>query len=253
MTTSEHGNRRDLKFFISTPSPCGYLKDRDSISLFADPKFPFTPAVYDLLIDHGFRRSADYVYRPHCPSCHLCVPVRVPVEEFKPSRSQKRVWKRNQDLRVTTHKLGLKQEHFDLYKKYQQSRHSEGEMARHDINRYFEFLDSEWSETLLMEIRDGNRLIGVAITDVVRRGLSAFYTFFDPEEEQRSLGTFAILWQIKFAKRLQLPWLYLGYWISETRKMNYKTRFLPLELRIDDGWQRITRDELIAMQTKTGA
>ena len=253
MTTSEHSNRSDLKFFISTPTPCGYLKDRDSVSLFADPKFPFSPAVYDLLIDHGFRRSADYVYRPHCPNCNLCVPVRVPVDQFQPSRSQKRVWNRNQDLQVTTHKLSLKQEHFDLYQKYQSQRHSDGEMARHDIDRYFEFLDSEWSETLLVEIREREKLIGVAITDVVRRGLSAFYTFFDPQQEQRSLGTFAILWQIEFAKRLKLPWLYLGYWISETRKMNYKTRFLPLEIRVNDEWQLITKQDILALETEKGA
>jgi len=236
VTTSEHSNRHNLKFFISTPNPCGYLHDRDSVSLFADPKFPFTPAVYDLLIDHGFRRSADYIYRPNCPDCNLCTPVRIPVDGFKPSKSQRRIWKKNQDLEVTTHTVELVEEHYLLYKKYQQSRHGEGEMAKHDIDRYFEFLDSEWSETLLIEFRLEDRLVGVAVTDVIRRGLSAFYTFFDPELDKRSLGSFAILWQIELTKRLKLPWLYLGYWINECQKMNYKTRFLPLEMRVDEEW-----------------
>lgn len=239
MSNSDHSQKHNLKFFLSTPSSCGYLPNRESVSLFADPKFPFNPAVYDLLIDHGFRRSADYIYRPHCPNCNACIPVRVPVDIFEASRGQKRIWKKNQDLSVTTHDLMLKDEHFRLYRKYQNMRHGEGEMANHDMERYFEFLDSEWCETLLLEFRDEQRLVAVAVTDIVRRGLSAFYTFFDPEYAPRSLGTYAIMWQIHLAKKLGLPWLYLGYWISDCRKMNYKTQFLPLEMRIDEQWQLI--------------
>lgn len=237
MTNSDHSDRHNLKFFLSTPSTCGYLPDRESVSLFADPKFPFSPAVYDLLIDHGFRRSADYVYRPHCPECNLCVPARVPVDMFKKSRSQKRIWNKNSDLEVHSVNLEPNQEHYALYQKYQRMRHGEGEMANHDIERYSEFLESEWCETLLLEFRHEGRLVAVAVTDVIRRGLSAFYTYFDPDYADRSLGTYAVLWQIELTQKLGLPWLYLGYWIHNCQKMNYKTNFRPLEMRIDEQWE----------------
>ena len=243
MTSSDFSSKKELRFFISTPAACGYVKGRESVSLFADPKYSFTPALYDILIDHGFRRSSDYIYRPHCPSCSSCTPVRIPVDQFSPNKNQKRVWKKNQDLQVVSLDMMLKEEHFQLYKKYQLHRHGEGEMASHNIDRYTEFLASDWCDTRLFEFRLNQKLVAVAVTDVVRRGISAFYTFFDPDFSKRSLGSYAILWQIQEAKRMRLPWLYLGYWIQECQKMNYKTQFQPLELRVDDQWIAIDKQQ----------
>lgn len=225
-----------LNFFISTPSNCGYLSDRKSISLFADPEYPMSPAIYSILIEHGFRRSGNHVYRPECPQCNECVPVRVDVTNFRPSRSQKRIWKQNQDIKVKPVPVQFNTAHYALYQKYQQTRHGDGEMAQHSEIRYMEFLKSRWCDSVFYELWLDNKLIGLAIVDFVKTGLSAFYTFFDPDYEKRSLGNFAILWQIEKARSLKLPWIYLGYWIEHCDKMNYKTRYQPLEMFIKEKW-----------------
>lgn len=226
-----------LNFFISTPHKCGYLADRQSVSLFADPEYPMTPDIYSVLIDHGFRRSGNYVYRPECPRCHACIPVRIDVSRFAMNRSQKRVWNKNQDLVVTEVKPEYRSDHFELYQKYQLARHGEGDMARHDMNRYIDFLKSRWCNTVFYEFRLADKLVAVAVVDFIKSGLSAFYTFFDPEHEKRSLGTYIILWQIRRARQLALSWLYLGYWINDCAKMNYKEKFQPLEMFVHEKWE----------------
>ena len=227
----------ELKFFLSTEQDCSYLQDRTSASVFADPDSQMTTNIYSTLINHGFRRSADYVYRPHCPSCTSCKPARIPVELFKPNRSQKRVWKRNADLVMTEHPAEYNEQHFQLYRKYMQFRHAGGEMDHEDKNRYIEFLASSWCNTIFYEFKLEGDLVAVAVTDVLTQGLSALYTFFDPELADRSLGTYAILSQIEKTKHMQKSWLYLGYWIEESEKMRYKKNFSPLEILDNDVWR----------------
>lgn len=194
-------------------------------------------SIYSVLINHGFRRSADFVYRPQCPDCQACKPARIPVNQFKVSRNQKRVIKKNHLLNATETLPKLKQEHFELYKKYIQTRHGDGEMDHDDPIRYFEFLNSSWCNTHFVEFRLQEKLVAVAVTDYLTQGLSALYTFYDPDLSSQSLGTFAVLWQIERAKSLNKKYVYLGYWIKECQKMSYKINFKPLEIFEDEEWR----------------
>ncbi len=226
----------DLLFYASPPHPCSYLPGREAATLFADPQRQMTPALYSALSDYGFRRSGDYVYRPRCGACQECLPCRIPVEQFKPDRSQRRVWKHNLDLTVQIMPPDRDGEHFTLYQRYLRKRHDDGAMDADDREQYLRFLTSSWCDTWFVLFRAGQKLVAVAVVDQFSQGLSAVYTFYDPDEEQRSLGTMAVLWQIEQAKRMALPYLYLGYYIAESRKMAYKQRFHPLELYQGGKW-----------------
>lgn len=225
-----------LDFFASTPEPCSYLQDQSSVSAFANPHINMTMSIYNNLIQHGFRRSGGYVYRPHCPTCQQCISVRVPVREHKLSRNEQRAIRRNSDIVVTRAQMAWHDEHFELYRRYINSRHGDGSMANPNKDDYYRFLICDWAETICLEFRLDGELIGVAVCDHMSSGLSAVYTFFDPELASRSLGHFAILKQIEQAKTLDLDYLYLGYWINDCDKMSYKSRYRPLEAYINDRW-----------------
>lgn len=225
-----------LKFFSTTAHPCSYLPGEQAITLFADPKSQMSRSMYTELSDLGFRRSGNYVYRPHCEGCQACVPVRIPVDRFQPNRQQSRIWKRNQDVTVATCGPAFREEHYALYAEYINSRHSDGDMYPPSVEQYSSFLTADWGETFFCEFRLEGRLIGVAVCDKLDNGLSAVYTFYDPKEARRSLGAFAILWQIEETRRLGLPSLYLGYWIKNCQKMNYKIAYRPIELLINNEW-----------------
>ncbi|MFN3587131.1 MAG: arginyltransferase [Moraxellaceae bacterium] len=225
-----------VKFFSTTAHACSYLPGEQAITLFADPKSRMDRRVYTELSDLGFRRSGNYVYRPHCATCQACVPVRIPVATFRPNRQQSRVWKRNHDLRVVARDGSFREAHYALYERYIAARHHDGDMYPPSAEQYASFLTSDWSDTCFYEFHAGEKLVAVAVCDVMENGLSAVYTFYDPEEERRSLGTYAILWQIEEARRIGLPSLYLGYWIKNSRKMNYKIGFRPIELLINNEW-----------------
>ena len=188
-------------------------------------------------MEAGFRRSGEYVYRPRCSACRACIPARIPVNAFTPTRSQRRTWQRNQDLQITALPAAFSEEHFALYRRYIGARHPGGGMDVADPERYREFLFSAWSDTWCYEFRLGPRLLAVAVVDRLVRGFSAIYTFFDPSYAERGLGTYAVLWEIAEAQRLELAWLYLGYWIEECPKMSYKTRYRPLEIFRNGLWQ----------------
>ncbi len=235
-------NIDSLKFFLSTEQKCSYLDNHISASVFADPEGEMNTTLYSILINHGFRRSANYVYRPHCPECNECKPTRIPVKLFSATRSQKRVWNRNKDITVSEAKSEYNEEHFELYKKYVHTRHEEGEMNHEDPRRYFEFLDSKWCNTAFYEFRLEGKLVAVAVTDILSQGLSALYTFFDPDLKKRSLGSFAILWQIEQSIKLNKPYLYLGYWIKECKKMQYKTKYKPIQIWQNDEWIQLKED-----------
>lgn len=221
--------RTQFHLYATPPHECSYLPKRLATTVFIDPHFPKDMELYENLSQHGFRRSGEHLYRPHCHDCNACTPVRIPIEHFKPRRIQKRIWKKNQDLVIVPQPSAFNQNHFDLYRKYIATRHRGGGMDNPTPDNYIQFLSSQWAETVFHEFLLGEELVAVAVVDHFEQSLSAVYTFFDPEYEQRSLGAFAILWQIEQAKQLNLKWLYLGYWIKECQKMSYKTDYQPLE------------------------
>jgi arginine-tRNA-protein transferase len=224
------------EIFLSMPHPCSYLPGRTATSLFLDPRQSLNSQQYAGFMRLGFRRSGDLIYRPHCRECCACIPVRIPVDRFHPDRGQRRVWKRNQDLSIVSHPPIYNQEHFDLYQRYQAMRHPGGGMDDPDPQKYINFLGSRSIRTVFYEMRHLDKLLGVAVTDVLPDGLSAVYTFFEPAEKRRSLGSYAVLWQVELARQQRFPWLYLGYWIKDCQKMAYKGNFHPLEILQDGLW-----------------
>ncbi|HEY8553319.1 MAG TPA: arginyltransferase [Burkholderiales bacterium] len=233
------GHQRSPDIFLSMPHPCSYLPGKTAATLFIDPRFPLDRERYGTFTRLGFRRSGDLIYRPHCPGCNACVPVRIPAARFTPNRGQRRVWKRNAGVEVVAHPPVFVQEHFDLYLRYQSVRHPGGGMDDPDPQKYMNFLTGRRVETVFYEMREHGTLLGVAVVDRLNDGLSAVYTFYDPDRTTRGLGTFAILWQVEEARRLGLPWVYLGYWIAESPKMAYKTRFRPIEAYRGGQWTEL--------------
>ena len=223
---------RQLQLYITMESPCSYFTDRMSSNLVPDPKLNINMPIYNQLIQHGFRRSGSHCYRPHCGNgdsgCKACIACRLAVREFSPSRSQRRCYKRNQGLTLTAVAADYSDEYFELYRRYLNSRHIDGSMANPVEDDFRQFLYCEWSDTQFLELRQNDRLIAVAVTDIVSDGISAVYSFFEPELQERSLGTFCILKQIDYAKSLGLDHVYLGYWIEGHPKMHYKNNYRPL-------------------------
>lgn len=226
-----------LVFYATPPHDCNYLPERKAVTLFADPKFQKNMQLYTTLADCGFRRSGTHLYIPNCDNCNACVSVRIPVREFTASRNQKRTWKKNRDIAVTSVNAGFSPEHFDLYRKYLAARHPGGGMDNSSEDAYMDFLTAPWADTVFLEMRLADRLVGVAVTDVMDNALSAVYTFYDPELSARSPGKYAILFQIDLANRMGLDWLYLGYWISECSKMEYKSEYRPQQVFRNNVWQ----------------
>ena len=225
-----------IRLFATHPHTCSYLDDRDATTVFVDPTATIDVKLYSRLSEIGFRRSGSHLYRPHCEHCKACIPARIPVLRFRPNRQQRRCWRRNQDLQISTVGQLRQEEHYALYERYITERHSDGDMYPPTRPQFDAFLTSEWNATEFVEFRNRDRLLGVAVCDIMDNGISAVYTYFDPDEEHRSLGTFAILHQIERARALGLPAVYLGYWIRQCRKMRYKTQFRPLEMFIDNRW-----------------
>ncbi len=228
-----------MDFYQTPVHPCGYLPNRYSINIFADPNTEISTQTYSWLIDHGFRRNGSHLYRPQCPECKSCIPTRVCVKDFELSRSQQRTLKRNQDLSTQIVEKKYIQEHFDLYLQYLQNRHNESPMTLSTQHDYEEFILGTWSDTQFIEFRLEDKLICVAVFDYLPQGLSAAYTYFDTTYLNRSLGTLAILKLIELAKSKQLTYVYLGYWIKECQKMNYKINFAPIEGYINKTWQLV--------------
>jgi leucyl-tRNA---protein transferase len=220
---------------LSPEHACNYLPDKMARMIFLGPDANSQIRVYSRLAEHGFRRSGPYLYRPNCERCQACIPVRVPVENFITSRSQRRTWRRNQDLSAQLLAAEFVEEHFDLYQRYMAWRHPHNFMETTAAD-YAAFLTGN-ENTFFLELRLRSQLVGIAVVDELEDALSAVYTFYKPEMPQRSLGTYAILWQIAEARRRYLRWLYLGYWIAASPKMAYKSRFQPLEQLTDNGWE----------------
>ena len=233
----------NLQFYATAPYPCSYLPGRLARSQVATPSYLIDTATYSHLVASGFRRSGAFTYRPYCDHCRACTPVRVVADEFAPNRSQRRTQKANSHLTTRVMELKFSHEHYALYRRYQSIRHPGGGMDHDSREQYAHFLLQSNVHTRLVEFRDQGHLRMVGIIDELADGLSSVYTFFDPERERQSLGTYSILWQIAEAKRRGLPYVYLGYWIEESRKMSYKTDFRPIEGLVRASWVRLEREK----------
>ena len=227
---------RSLHFYVTPPHPCSYLPQQQATTVFLDPNATVNMIHYTYLARLGFRRSGEHVYRPECDHCQLCIPVRIPVQRFKANRSQSRCFKKNQELELNIRDTEFVEQHFKLYQKYMQTRHPGGGMDSDDPESYQQVIQSSWSDTQLIEFKLEGKLLAVAVIDVFIDGLSAVYTFFDPEYKQRSLGMYAILSEIELAKLKKLSWLYLGYWNPQSAKMAYKNQYQPLEIFSGNQW-----------------
>jgi arginine-tRNA-protein transferase len=230
---------KDLRLFTTQPHNCSYLSGQQAQTLFIDPEFQVDKSTNSRLSELGFRRSGAHVYRPNCRHCQQCISCRVLVASFVPNRRFKRIIKRNEDLTVSEAQDIKDDEYYLLYKHYITVRHADGDMYPPSREQFASFLLRKCEGTHYYVMRRGERLMGVMVSDELDNGLSAVYTFYDPLEEARSLGTFGVLWQIEEARRLGLAHLYLGYWIRGSRKMNYKIDFRPLEMLVRQQWVRV--------------
>ena len=228
---------KDIKLFTTQSHPCSYLPGQKAKTLFIDPEYTVQRGLHSHLSELGFRRSGHHIYRPHCDGCQRCIPCRVLTDRFEPHRRFRRIWKKNADLRVDQVANIDADEYYSLYARYIDTRHRDGDMYPATREQYDSFLTSGCDATVYYSIRDhSDTLLGVIVSDHLDNALSAVYTFYEPQQAKRSLGGFAILWQIAEARRLHLPYLYLGYWIRNCDKMNYKTQYKPLELLIHNRW-----------------
>jgi arginine-tRNA-protein transferase len=227
---------KTLQFYSTATYPCSYLPGREARSQVAAPTHLIDAATYSELVEKGFRRSGLFTYRPHCDACRACLPIRIDIERFVRNRTQRKTWNRHSSLQPRTMPLHWDAEHYDLYHRYQQSRHPGAGMDEDSQPQYTQFLLTSRVESCLVEFRtpDGD-LQMVSMIDTLENGLSSVYTFYDPDV-RGSLGAYGILWQIEQCRRQGLPWLYLGYWIAESRKMAYKSQYRPHQILQNGVW-----------------
>jgi leucyl-tRNA---protein transferase len=237
------------QFFLTAPGACPYVAGRLERKVFTHLVGEKAPDLNDVLTQGGFRRSQNIAYRPACEGCQACISVRIPVDLFKPTRSQRRVMNTNQDLKNLIYKAEPTTEQYSIFRAYLDSRHFGGGMSDMSVLDYAMMIEDSHVNTQITEYRkssstfhpvlrrDGD-LIAVALSDVLKDGLSMVYSFFEPDEESRSLGTYMILDHVNRARTMGLPYVYLGYWVNGSQKMDYKIKFRPIELLTDKGWRR---------------
>lgn len=231
---------RTIQLYRTSPHPCSYFQDRQATTVFVDPALKINQALNSELSDKGFRRSGAHIYRPDCQECKACISCRVPVKCFKPGRQFRKIYNRNQDLLVVEVDDLYCDEAYQLYSQYINTRHADGDMFPATEEQYQAFITTKTESTRFFKFYLRQSLVGVSIVDFLKLGLSAVYTFFDPVLEKRSLGKFMILWQITKTQDLNLPYVYLGYWIKDCQKMRYKSLFRPLEMLVNGKWVLLT-------------
>lgn len=232
----EHRAERHLKQFATAPHDCSYLPNQEAGTLFVDPEADIDSSTYTYLSELGYRRSGRYLYKPDCPQCQACISLRIPVKDYVFSRNDKRLLKRNSDLTSFSVEHIFHEEFYALYANYIEQRHSNGDMYPPTQEQFISFLSNGFDTTEYRVFCQGDQLKAVAVIDHLDNGLSAVYTFYDASDDKRSLGTYAILWQIQQAQALGLDYVYLGYWVKNCQKMKYKTRFRPAEVLINRRW-----------------
>ncbi len=229
----------ELQFFQTQPHPCSYIDDEMASTVFLNPKQTINQALYSQLSDYGFRRSGTHIYKPLCENCDACIPMRIPADIFRPSRSQKRTWNRNQDLDVRKVYDIDNGEHYKLYERYINERHTDGDMYPASKRQFQNFLVIEWNCCVYYEFRFEGELIATSVADIMDNGISAVYTYYDPDKDKRSLGSYAILYLVEECKKHHLGSVYLGYWIKSSNKMNYKSSYRPLEILSANRWVQV--------------
>jgi leucyl-tRNA---protein transferase len=267
-----------LHFYLTAPYPCSYLPDLQARSQVATPALLISTPVYSELVQRGFRRSGTYTYRPHCDNCRACVPLRILAKQFTANRSQRRAWKQHAHLEATLHPLQDNAEYYDLYQRYQRARHKDGGMDNEDRESYQNFLLQSHVDSLLVEFREpfdratstssgqadgttshstkpaNGQVAGyqgrqgvlrmVSVIDLLGDGLSSVYTFYEPDLPRARLGIYNVLWQIELCRKLELDFVYLGYWIKHSRKMAYKTQYQPAQGLQDGTWRTLDKPVL---------
>lgn len=236
MSRSERDQSRRLALFATPEHACPYLPGRIAHTTFVDPRASLNTALYAELIQQGFRRSGRHIYCPSCPGCRACQSLRIPVAQFRARRRHRRCLQRNAGVRIRHLAAHYRDEHFALYRRYVATRHPDGNMDNPTPEDYQSFLIRSWCNTELMELREYDQLLAVAVMDNLGDALSAVYTFYEPELPQRSLGTLSILWEITETRRRGYDYLYLGYWIPGCVRMDYKAEFRPHEVLTRSGW-----------------
>ena len=226
-----------IQFYVTTSYACGYVEGRASQSLVATPHHLISQSHYDGLIKKGFRRSGKFTYKPYCELCNACIPIRINVKNFVSSKSFRRILKNHSYLKASVLPLSFNENHFKLYLDYQKMRHDKIKTTDEDINQYSEFLLQSNIDSRLIQFEHQGHLKMVSFIDIINDGVSAVYTFYDTHDKSRSYGTYSILWLINWCIEKGLDYFYLGYWIKESKKMNYKTHFKPFELFINNEWR----------------
>ncbi|MDA1370699.1 MAG: arginyltransferase [Proteobacteria bacterium] len=225
-----------VRLFRTSPHPCSYKTDQRAATVFVDPDLVIDQALNSRLSEMGYRRSGAHLYRPDCEFCNACVSCRIPVDQFQYKRRFTKIWNNNQDLEVKEKNDLICNESFRLYERYINTRHRDGDMYPASLEQFEAFIKTKTVDTRFYLFYRQDELVAVSVTDALEQGLSAVYTFFDPLLTQRSLGNFVILWQIEKARAMNLPYLFLGYWIKNCPKMQYKSSFRPIQLLIDGNW-----------------
>ena len=226
-----------IQFYVTTKYSCGYINNQEAQSMVATPYKKVDADTYSDLIQKGFRRSGQYVYKPQCNECSACIPIRICAKEFKRSQSQKRTLKKHSYVTAKILPLKFEEEHYSLYVHYQKNRHRLSSETNNDIADYNDFLIKSNVDTKIIEFRSEEKLLMVTIVDQLKDGISAVYTFYDCNDSKLSFGTYSILWLLNFCKNKNLNYVYLGYWINDSKKMKYKINFKPYELMINGAWQ----------------
>jgi len=228
-----------IKLFRTSEHPCSYISDQNATTIFLDPATKISQKLNSALTDKGFRRSGHLLYKPDCNSCKACIACRIPVKKFKSKSSFKRILKINQDIRVDVSSNLNLDESYALYESYINHRHLDGDMFPATEKQFSSFILENTDDTIFFKFFDKEKLIAVSVADILQDGLSAVYCFYDPVDKRRSLGTYAILYQIHRVLEQERLYLYLGYWIKNCRKMLYKTRFRPLEMLVNNKWVEV--------------